>query len=83
DSPGASYKPSGEKEKKDTEDTRNADNEASITEEPSVNQEKDSVNNTNIFNAVSLAVNAASNEVNDVGRKSSIELPDDPNMPEL
>nr|GEX10478.1 hypothetical protein [Tanacetum cinerariifolium] len=30
-----------------------------------------------------LNVNVASNEVNDVGRKSSIELLDDPNMPEL
>nr|GEY36273.1 hypothetical protein [Tanacetum cinerariifolium] len=46
------------------------------TEEPRVNQEKDSVNSTN-------RVNAASNEVNAVGRKSSIKLPDDPNMPEL
>nr|GEU53256.1 copia protein [Tanacetum cinerariifolium] len=31
----------------------------------------------------SLAVNAASNKVNAVGRKSSIKLPDDPNMPKL
>nr|GEY82118.1 hypothetical protein [Tanacetum cinerariifolium] len=34
-------------------------------------------------NFISLTVNAASNEVNIVGRKSSIELPDDPFMPEL
>nr|GEX49052.1 putative ribonuclease H-like domain-containing protein [Tanacetum cinerariifolium] len=46
-------------------------------------EEKDSVNSTNRVNAVSLTVNAASNEVNVVGRKSSIELPDDPNMTEL
>nr|GEY89665.1 copia protein [Tanacetum cinerariifolium] len=46
-------------------------------------EEKDSVNNTNRVNAVSLTVNAASNEVNAVGRKSSIELPDDLNMSEL
>nr|GEY81381.1 ribonuclease H-like domain-containing protein [Tanacetum cinerariifolium] len=46
-------------------------------------QEKDSVNCTNRVNAVSLTVNAASNEVNVVDRKSSIELPDDPNIPEL
>nr|GEW19009.1 ribonuclease H-like domain-containing protein [Tanacetum cinerariifolium] len=44
---------------------------------------KDSVNNTNRVNAVSSTINAASNEVNAVGRKSSIDLPDDPNMPEL
>nr|GEW35387.1 ribonuclease H-like domain-containing protein [Tanacetum cinerariifolium] len=46
-------------------------------------EEKDSVNNTNRVNAVSLTVNAASNKVNAVGRKSSIELHDDLNMPEL
>nr|GEW56023.1 copia protein [Tanacetum cinerariifolium] len=46
-------------------------------------EEKDSVNSTNRVNAVSLTVNAASNEVNAVGRKSSIELPDDLVMPEL
>nr|GFA70997.1 copia protein [Tanacetum cinerariifolium] len=73
----------GEEEKKDTEDPRNEDSEAPITEEPKVNQEKDSVNSTNRVNVVSSTVNAASNEVNDVGRKSSIELPNDLNMPEL
>nr|GFB47036.1 retrovirus-related Pol polyprotein from transposon TNT 1-94 [Tanacetum cinerariifolium] len=52
--------------------------------EPRVNQEeKDSVNSTNRVNALSLTVNAANNKVNVVGRKSSIELPDDPNMPDL
>nr|GEX87169.1 hypothetical protein [Tanacetum cinerariifolium] len=68
--------------KKDTEDPGNKDNEAPITEELRVNQEKDSVNSTNRVNAVSSTVNIASNEVN-VGRKSSIKLLDDPNMPEL
>nr|GEY49842.1 copia protein [Tanacetum cinerariifolium] len=46
-------------------------------------EEKDSVNSTNRVNVVSSTVNAASNEVNAVGRKSSIELPDDLVMPEL
>nr|GEU41794.1 retrovirus-related Pol polyprotein from transposon TNT 1-94 [Tanacetum cinerariifolium] len=46
-------------------------------------KEKDSVNSTNRVNAVSLTVNAASNEVNTVGRKSSIKLSYDPNMPKL
>nr|GEW06401.1 putative ribonuclease H-like domain-containing protein [Tanacetum cinerariifolium] len=46
-------------------------------------EEKDNVNSTNRVNVVSSTVNAASNEVNVVGRKLSIELPDDPNMPEL
>nr|GEW88964.1 ribonuclease H-like domain-containing protein [Tanacetum cinerariifolium] len=82
-SPSDGFKPSGEEEKKDTEDPRNEDNEAPIIEKPRVNQEKDSVNSTNRDNVVSSTINAASNEVNVVGRKSSIELPDDPNMPEL
>ncbi|GJU33171.1 putative ribonuclease H-like domain-containing protein, partial [Tanacetum coccineum] len=44
----------------------------------SIDQEKDdNVNNTNNVNA------ASTNEVNDVGGKTSIELPDDPNMPAL
>nr|GFB06258.1 ribonuclease H-like domain, reverse transcriptase, RNA-dependent DNA polymerase [Tanacetum cinerariifolium] len=34
-------------------------------------------------NAVLSTVNTASNEVNDVGRKASIKLPDDSDMPEL
>ncbi|GJY55661.1 putative ribonuclease H-like domain-containing protein [Tanacetum coccineum] len=40
-------------------------------------------NNTNNINAVSSTVNAAGIEVNVVGAKTSIELLDDPNMPEL
>ncbi|GJS81593.1 putative ribonuclease H-like domain-containing protein [Tanacetum coccineum] len=40
-------------------------------------------NNTNNVNVVSSTVNTAGIEVNDVGVKTSIELPDDPNMPEL
>nr|GEW72309.1 putative ribonuclease H-like domain-containing protein [Tanacetum cinerariifolium] len=72
-----------EEEKKDTKGPRNEESKALITKVPRVNQEKDSVNNTNRVNTVSSTVNAASNEVNTVGRKSSIELPDDPNMPDL
>nr|GEU77631.1 hypothetical protein [Tanacetum cinerariifolium] len=83
DSSGDGFKPSGDEEKKDDEDPENEESEAPITEEPRVNQENDSVNSTNRVNVVSLTVNAASNEVNDVGRKSSIELPKDLNMPEL
>nr|GEY79039.1 hypothetical protein [Tanacetum cinerariifolium] len=83
DSPGACYKPKGEKEKKDTKDPGNEDSKAPITKEKRVNQEKDSVNRTNRVNDVSSTVNATSNEVNAIGRKSSIELPDYLNMPEL
>ncbi|GKE56853.1 hypothetical protein Tco_1496038, partial [Tanacetum coccineum] len=43
-----------------------------------IDQEKDdNVNSTNNVNA------ASTNEVNVVGRKTSIKLPDDPNMPVL
>nr|GEV30620.1 hypothetical protein [Tanacetum cinerariifolium] len=84
DSPGAGLKPSGEEEKKDAKDPGNADIEIPRIEDPRVNQEeKDSRNNNNRINAVSSTINAANNEVNAVGRKSSIELPDDLNMPDL
>nr|GEU88091.1 hypothetical protein [Tanacetum cinerariifolium] len=83
DSPVDGFKPSREKEQKDTEGLVNEESEAPITEEPRVNQEKDNVNSTNRVNAVSSTVNAASNEVNAISRKSSIKLPDDPNMPDL
>nr|GEU97416.1 putative ribonuclease H-like domain-containing protein [Tanacetum cinerariifolium] len=46
-------------------------------------EENNSVNSTNRANAISSTVNAASNEVNVVGRKASIKLHDDLNMPEL
>nr|GFA69889.1 retrovirus-related Pol polyprotein from transposon TNT 1-94 [Tanacetum cinerariifolium]GFA81416.1 retrovirus-related Pol polyprotein from transposon TNT 1-94 [Tanacetum cinerariifolium] len=55
----------GDEEKKNTEGSGNEESEALITEEPRVNQEKDSVNSTNRVNA------------------ASIELPNDPNMPDL
>ncbi|GKG65377.1 hypothetical protein Tco_0673308, partial [Tanacetum coccineum] len=40
-------------------------------------EKDDNVNNTNNVNA------ASTNEVNTVGGKTSIKLPDDPNMPAL
>ncbi|GJV04967.1 hypothetical protein Tco_1338536 [Tanacetum coccineum] len=40
-------------------------------------------NNTKNINVVSSTVNATGIEVNDVDAKTSIELPNDPNMPEL
>nr|GEU88413.1 retrovirus-related Pol polyprotein from transposon TNT 1-94 [Tanacetum cinerariifolium] len=84
DSPGAGFKPLEEEENKDVKDPRNEDSEVPTTEESRVNQkEKDNVNSTNRVNAVSLIVNAVNKEVNVVGRKSSIELTDDPNMPDL
>ncbi|GJW76300.1 putative ribonuclease H-like domain-containing protein [Tanacetum coccineum] len=67
-----------------------SDDEKKVDEDPRKDSEckdqekKDNVNNTNNVNTVSLTVNAArTNEVNDVGGKTSIELPFDPNMPAL
>ncbi|GJU08815.1 putative reverse transcriptase, RNA-dependent DNA polymerase [Tanacetum coccineum] len=95
DSPDTRFKPSGEEEKKDTEDSGNENSKVPSTEEPRVNQEKDdnvsstnnvntaSVNSTKTINTVSLTINVAGIEVNVVDPTLSIELPDDPNMPEL
>ncbi|GKF67627.1 hypothetical protein Tco_0197306, partial [Tanacetum coccineum] len=64
------FKPSSDDKKKVDEDPRK-DNECN-------DQEKEyNVNNTNNVNA------ASTNEVNVVGRKTSIELSYDPNMPAL
>ncbi|GJY45608.1 putative ribonuclease H-like domain-containing protein, partial [Tanacetum coccineum] len=90
-SPDAGFNPSGEEEKKDAEDPGNEDSEVPSTEEPKVYQDKDdnvsSTNNvnttSNTINTVSLTVNAAGIEVNAIDPKSSIELPNYPNMPEL
>ncbi|GKF53065.1 hypothetical protein Tco_0159975 [Tanacetum coccineum] len=69
-SPNAGFNPSGDDEKKVNEDLRK--------DSESIDQEKDdNVNSTNNVNA------ASANEVNVVGGKTSIELPDDPNMPAL
>ncbi|GKB50248.1 ribonuclease H-like domain-containing protein [Tanacetum coccineum] len=63
-------KPSSDDEKKVDKDPRK--------DSESINQEKDdNVNSTNNVNA------ASTNKVNVVGGKTSIELPDDPNMPAL
>ncbi|GJU68845.1 uncharacterized mitochondrial protein-like protein [Tanacetum coccineum] len=64
------FKPSSDDEKKVDEDPRK-DNECNDQEK------EDNVNSTNNVNA------ASTNEVNVVGRKTSIELPYDPNMPAL
>ncbi|GJU55999.1 putative ribonuclease H-like domain-containing protein [Tanacetum coccineum] len=69
-SPDDGSKPSSDDEKKVDEDPRK--------DSESIDQEKDdNVNSTNNVNV------ASTNEVNAVGGKTSIELPDDPNMPEL
>ncbi|GJS12775.1 ribonuclease H-like domain-containing protein [Tanacetum coccineum] len=76
--------------------TEGKDSEVPSTDEPRINQVLDvginstnnidtasGGNNTNNVNAVSLTINAAGLEVNAVDPKTSIELPNDPNMPEL
>ncbi|GJS28255.1 putative ribonuclease H-like domain-containing protein, partial [Tanacetum coccineum] len=76
--------------------TEGKDSEVPSTEEPRINQEKDdNINNTNNINTasdgnstnnvnvVSSTVNAAGSEVNVVDPKTSIELLNDLNMPEL
>nr|GFB84867.1 hypothetical protein [Tanacetum cinerariifolium] len=83
DSPGDGLKPSEDEEKQDIKGSGNEESEAPITEEPRVNQKKDSVNSANRVNVVSLTINVAKNKVNVVGRKSSIQLPNDLNMPDL
>ncbi|GJW69874.1 putative ribonuclease H-like domain-containing protein [Tanacetum coccineum] len=71
------FKPSGDDEKKVTEEPRKEGGYPSKEDERD-DQDKDaSVNSTNNVNA------ASTNEVNDVGRKASFELPDEPNMPAL
>ncbi|GJZ56929.1 uncharacterized mitochondrial protein-like protein [Tanacetum coccineum] len=65
DSPNAGFKPSGDNEKKVTEDLGNEDSEVPSTEVPRVNQEKDAnVNNTNNINTVSPIDNVAGIEDN-------------------
>ncbi|GKF87022.1 hypothetical protein Tco_0254849, partial [Tanacetum coccineum] len=76
-SPDARFKPSRDDEKKVTEEPGKEGGDLSKDSECSDQENDDNLNNTNNVNV------ASTNKVNDVGRKSSIELPDDPNMPEL
>ncbi|GJT86883.1 putative ribonuclease H-like domain-containing protein [Tanacetum coccineum] len=76
-SPDAGFKPSGDDEKKVTEEPGKEGGDSSKDSESNDQEKEDNVNNTNTVNA------ASTNEVNAVGAKTSIELPDDPNMPEL
>ncbi|GJU28308.1 putative reverse transcriptase, RNA-dependent DNA polymerase [Tanacetum coccineum] len=79
-SPDAEFKPSGDNEKKVTEEPRKEGGDSNNDQE----KEDDNVNNTNNVNTASDGtINAASIEVNVVGTKTRIELLHDPNMPEL
>ncbi|GJY34587.1 putative ribonuclease H-like domain-containing protein, partial [Tanacetum coccineum] len=90
-SPNDGFKPSVDNEKKVTEEPgkeggdSNNDQEKeddNVNSSNNVNTASDG-NNTNNVNSVSLTVNVAGIEINVVGAKTSIELPYDPNMPEL
>ncbi|GJV67455.1 putative reverse transcriptase, RNA-dependent DNA polymerase [Tanacetum coccineum] len=79
------FKPSSDDEKKVNEDLRteseseDQEKDANVNNTNSVNTASDG-NSTNNVNTVSLTVNAVGIKVNAVGRKTSIELPVDPNM---
>ncbi|GJZ10899.1 putative ribonuclease H-like domain-containing protein [Tanacetum coccineum] len=81
DSPDAGFKPSGEEEKKDAEDLGNKKDD-NINNTNNINIASNG-NSTNNVNVVSSTVNAGGLEVNVVDPKTSIELLNDPNMPEL
>ncbi|GKF85890.1 hypothetical protein Tco_0253717, partial [Tanacetum coccineum] len=75
----AEFKPSSDGKKKVDDDKEKDDNVSSTN---NVNTASDG-NSTKNVNVVSSIINDAGIEVNVVGAKTSIELPDDPNMPEL
>ncbi|GJT69689.1 retrotransposon protein, putative, ty1-copia subclass [Tanacetum coccineum] len=76
-SPDVGFKPSGDDEKKIIEEPRKKGDDPCKEDEGDDQEQDDNVNNTNNVNAASI------NEVNAVSGKASIELPDDPDMPEL
>ncbi|GJT19870.1 retrovirus-related pol polyprotein from transposon TNT 1-94 [Tanacetum coccineum] len=73
-------KEGGDPSKKYERDNQEKDDNVNSTN--NVNTANDG-NNTNNVNIVSSIVNVVGIEVNAIGAKTSIELPDDPNMPEL
>ncbi|GJY24999.1 hypothetical protein Tco_0399725 [Tanacetum coccineum] len=83
DSPDVGFKPLGEEEKIDADDSGNEGGNLS-EEGKRINQEKDaSVNNTNNINTVSLIVNAASIEDKVVNENIVYRCADDPNIHDL
>ncbi|GJS46994.1 putative ribonuclease H-like domain-containing protein [Tanacetum coccineum] len=86
-SPDAGFKPSGDNEKKVTEEPGKeggdpSNKNDSVNSTNNINTASDG-NSTNNVNTVSSTVNTAGIEVNAVSSNTSIELPNDPNMPEL
>ncbi|GJW75229.1 ribonuclease H-like domain-containing protein, partial [Tanacetum coccineum] len=73
-------KEGGDSSKEDESDDQEKDDNVNSTN--NINTASDR-NNTNNINVVSSTINAAGIEVNVVGAKTSIKLPNDPNMPEF
>nr|GEV89830.1 hypothetical protein [Tanacetum cinerariifolium] len=70
--------------KPSSDDGKKVDKDPSKKSECNDQEKENNVNSTNNVNTVSSTVNdAGTNEVNVVGRKVSIKLPFDPNMPAL
>ncbi|GKB55730.1 putative ribonuclease H-like domain-containing protein [Tanacetum coccineum] len=76
-SPDVGFKSSRDDEKKVTKESGKEGGDSSKYGKSYDQEKEDNVNSTNTINA------ASTNEVNAIGTKTSIELPDDPNMPEL
>ncbi|GJZ71902.1 putative ribonuclease H-like domain-containing protein [Tanacetum coccineum] len=76
-SPDVGFKSSRDDEKKVTKESGKEGGDSSKYGKSYDQEKEDNVNSTNTVNA------ASTNEVNAIGAKTSIELPDDSNMPEL
>ncbi|GKC66710.1 putative ribonuclease H-like domain-containing protein, partial [Tanacetum coccineum] len=86
-SPDAGFKPSGDNEKKVTEEPGKEGGDPSnkndnVNNTNNINTASDG-NSTNNVNTVSSTVNTAGIKVNAVSSNTSIELQNDPNMPKL
>ncbi|GKB30241.1 putative ribonuclease H-like domain-containing protein [Tanacetum coccineum] len=86
-SPDAGFKPSGDNEKKVTKEPEKeggdpSNKNGSVNNTNNINTASDG-NNTNNVNTVSSTINTAGIEVNVASSNTSIELLNDPNMPEL
>ncbi|GJR96531.1 putative ribonuclease H-like domain-containing protein [Tanacetum coccineum] len=86
-SPDVGFKPSGDNEKKVTEEPRKeggdpSNKNDSVNSTNNINTASDG-NITNNINTVSSTINTAGIEVNVASSNTSIELPNDSNMPEL
>ncbi|GJX58285.1 ribonuclease H-like domain-containing protein [Tanacetum coccineum] len=87
ESPNVGFKPSGDNEKKVTKEPGKeggdpSNKNDSVNSTNNINTASDG-NNTNNVNTVSSTVNTAGIEVNDAISNTSIELLNDPHMPEL